>query len=54
MLVVNGFNGNSYYIEINYYYVEECSQDDIGSFLFILEFVGEGYLGKECIIMIIQ
>lgn len=44
---VNGLNGNSHYTEINHHYAEECSQDDIGSFLFTSESVGEGHPGKE-------
>lgn len=46
---VNGLNGNNHYTEINHHYAEECSQDDIGSFLFTSESVGEGHPGKECI-----
>lgn len=41
----NGLNGNSHYLEINQHYAEECSQDDIGSFLFTSESVGEGHPG---------
>lgn len=45
---VNGLNGNSHYTEINHHYAEECSQDDIGSFLFTSESVGEGHPDKIC------
>ena len=41
---VNGVN-SSHYREINQHYAEECSQDDIGSFLFTSESVGEGHPG---------
>lgn len=41
---VNGLNGN-HYKEINHHYAEECSQDDIGTFLFTSESVGEGHPG---------
>nr|XP_022317821.1 S-adenosylmethionine synthase-like isoform X2 [Crassostrea virginica] len=44
----NGLNGNSHYLEINQHYAEECSQDDIGSFLFTSESVGEGHPDKIC------
>ncbi|XP_061196204.1 S-adenosylmethionine synthase-like [Saccostrea echinata] len=44
---VNGLNG-SHYQEINHHYAEECSQDDIGSFLFTSESVGEGHPDKIC------
>ena len=37
---------NVHYREINHHYAEECSQDDIGSFLFTSESVGEGHPGK--------
>lgn len=43
---VNGVNG-SHYKEINQHYAEECSQDDIGSFLFTSESVGEGHPGSS-------
>jgi hypothetical protein len=42
---VNGLNGN-HYKEINHHYAEECSQDDIGTFLFTSESVGEGHPGN--------
>lgn len=45
---VNGLNGNNHYTEINHHYAEECSQDDIGSFLFTSESVGEGHPDKIC------
>lgn len=41
----NGLNG-SHYQELNHHYAEECSQDDIGTFLFTSESVGEGHPGK--------
>ncbi|XP_076459833.1 S-adenosylmethionine synthase-like [Babylonia areolata] len=44
---VNGVNG-SHYLEINDHYAEECSQDDIGTFLFTSESVGEGHPDKIC------
>lgn len=44
---INGVNG-SHYREINHHYAEECSQDDIGSFLFTSESVGEGHPDKIC------
>lgn len=44
---VNGLNGN-HYKEINHHYAEECSQDDIGTFLFTSESVGEGHPDKIC------
>ncbi|KAK7111209.1 S-adenosylmethionine synthase-like [Littorina saxatilis] len=44
---INGVNG-SHYREINQHYAEECSQDDIGSFLFTSESVGEGHPDKIC------
>lgn len=43
---VNGLNG-SHYKEINQHYAEECSQDDIGTFLFTSESVGEGHPGRH-------
>ena len=45
--VVNG-NGN-HYQEIHHHYAEECSQDDIGTFLFTSESVGEGHPGRNSI-----
>ena len=45
--LVNGMvteNGN-HYQEIHHHYAEECSQDDIGTFLFTSESVGEGHPG---------
>lgn len=44
---INGTNG-SHYKEINHHYAEECSQDDIGTFLFTSESVGEGHPDKIC------
>ncbi|XP_076452819.1 S-adenosylmethionine synthase-like [Babylonia areolata] len=44
---ING-NGVNHYKEINHHYAEECSQDDIGSFLFTSESVGEGHPDKIC------
>ncbi|XP_013392752.1 S-adenosylmethionine synthase isoform X2 [Lingula anatina] len=53
--VINGtMNGpsngkeNPHYLELNHHYAEECSQDDIGSFLFTSESVGEGHPDKIC------
>jgi len=46
-MAVNGVNGN-HYVDINHHYAEECSQDDIGSFLFTSESVGEGHPDKIC------
>ncbi|XP_048759666.2 S-adenosylmethionine synthase-like [Ostrea edulis] len=43
----NGLNG-SHYQELNHHYAEECSQDDIGTFLFTSESVGEGHPDKIC------
>ncbi|XP_046578792.1 S-adenosylmethionine synthase-like [Haliotis rubra] len=40
-------NGD-HYRNINQHYAEECSQDDIGSFLFSSESVGEGHPDKIC------
>lgn len=40
----NGLNGG-HYQDINKHYAEECSQDDIGTFLFTSESVGEGHPG---------
>lgn len=34
-----------HYREIRHHYAEECSQDDIGTFLFTSESVGEGHPG---------
>ncbi|XP_025091136.1 LOW QUALITY PROTEIN: S-adenosylmethionine synthase-like [Pomacea canaliculata] len=45
---VNGLNSSSHYLEINQHYAEECSQDDIGTFLFTSESVGEGHPDKIC------
>jgi S-adenosylmethionine synthetase len=45
-VTVNG-NGN-HYQELNKHYAEECSQDDIGTFLFTSESVGEGHPDKIC------
>lgn len=45
---VNGnvIDGRSeHYKEIHHHYAEECSQDDIGTFLFTSESVGEGHPG---------
>ncbi|KAL8618777.1 S-adenosylmethionine synthase isoform type-2 [Nucella lapillus] len=44
---VNGVN-STHYREINHHYAEECSQDDIGTFLFTSESVGEGHPDKIC------
>jgi len=38
----------SHYREINHHYAEECSQDDVGTFLFTSESVGEGHPDKIC------
>lgn len=45
MSVNNVENGN-HYRELNDHYAEECSQDDIGTFLFTSESVGEGHPGN--------
>lgn len=37
-----------HYTEIHHHYAEECSQDDIGTFLFTSESVGEGHPDKIC------
>ncbi|KAH3861227.1 S-adenosylmethionine synthase-like [Dreissena polymorpha] len=37
-----------HYKEIHHHYAEECSQDDIGTFLFTSESVGEGHPDKIC------
>jgi len=47
-MAVNGINGKGHYQEFNHHYAEECSQDDIGSFLFTSESVGEGHPDKIC------
>ncbi|KAK3772023.1 hypothetical protein RRG08_008261 [Elysia crispata] len=44
----NGSQNGGHYKELNYHYAEECSQDDIGSFLFTSESVGEGHPDKIC------
>merc|ERR1712137_1205658 len=41
-------NGTTHYQELNKHYAEECSQDDIGTFLFTSESVGEGHPDKIC------
>ncbi|XP_041363084.1 S-adenosylmethionine synthase-like [Gigantopelta aegis] len=48
MSIVNGMDNGDHYREINYHYAEECSQDDVGSFLFTSESVGEGHPDKIC------
>ena len=48
---INGVNG-SHYREINHHYAEECSQDDIGSFLFTSESVGEGHPGTVIVLFL--
>jgi len=48
MSITNGVNGQGHYLEINHHYAEECSQDDIGTFLFTSESVGEGHPDKIC------
>jgi len=45
---INGNANGTHYREINQHYAEECSQDDIGSFLFTSESVGEGHPDKIC------
>ncbi|XP_021375141.1 S-adenosylmethionine synthase-like [Mizuhopecten yessoensis] len=40
--------GAEHYTEIHKHYAEECSQDDIGTFLFTSESVGEGHPDKMC------
>ncbi|XP_033731682.1 S-adenosylmethionine synthase-like [Pecten maximus] len=40
--------GADHYTEIHQHYAEECSQDDIGTFLFTSESVGEGHPDKMC------
>ncbi|XP_052763905.1 S-adenosylmethionine synthase-like isoform X2 [Mya arenaria] len=47
---VNGEAGehHQHYKEIHHHYAEECSQDDIGTFLFTSESVGEGHPDKIC------
>lgn len=47
--VVNGGGHHpEHYKEIHHHYAEECSQDDIGTFLFTSESVGEGHPDKIC------
>ncbi|XP_060601926.1 S-adenosylmethionine synthase-like [Ruditapes philippinarum] len=46
--VVNGGGHPEHYKEIRHHYAEECSQDDIGTFLFTSESVGEGHPDKIC------
>ncbi|KAH9502564.1 S-adenosylmethionine synthase isoform type-2 [Bulinus truncatus] len=46
--VKNGPSNGNHYSELNDHYAEECSQDDIGSFLFTSESVGEGHPDKIC------
>ncbi|XP_050391031.1 S-adenosylmethionine synthase isoform X2 [Patella vulgata] len=48
MSVINGGGNGDHYSEINRHYAEECSQDDIGTFLFTSESVGEGHPDKIC------
>ncbi|KAK6187250.1 hypothetical protein SNE40_005317 [Patella caerulea] len=48
MSVINGGGNGDHYNEINQHYAEECSQDDIGTFLFTSESVGEGHPDKIC------
>ncbi|KAL4240913.1 S-adenosylmethionine synthase isoform type-1 [Mactra antiquata] len=45
--LVNG-DSHQHYQEIHHHYAEECSQDDIGTFLFTSESVGEGHPDKIC------
>jgi len=45
--LVNG-DSHQHYREIHHHYAEECSQDDIGTFLFTSESVGEGHPDKIC------
>lgn len=45
---VNGKGNGDHYVELNDHYAEECSQDDIGTFLFTSESVGEGHPDKIC------
>ncbi|XP_064595148.1 S-adenosylmethionine synthase-like [Liolophura sinensis] len=45
--IVNGVNGD-HYQEFHQHYAEECSQDDVGTFLFTSESVGEGHPDKMC------
>jgi len=45
-MAVNG--KSNHYKEINHHFAEECSQDDIGKFLFTSESVGEGHPDKIC------
>ncbi|KAL3877449.1 hypothetical protein ACJMK2_035153 [Sinanodonta woodiana] len=45
--LINGMNGD-HYKTINDHYAEECSQDDVGTFLFTSESVGEGHPDKIC------
>lgn len=47
-MAVNGNRSGGHYKELNNHYAEECSQDDIGSFLFTSESVGEGHPDKIC------
>lgn len=42
---MNGDEHHDHYREIHHHYAEECSQDDIGTFLFTSESVGEGHPG---------
>ncbi|GFN96858.1 S-adenosylmethionine synthase [Plakobranchus ocellatus] len=44
----NGAQNGGHYKELNHHYAEECSQDDIGTFLFTSESVGEGHPDKIC------
>ncbi|KAI8797311.1 S-adenosylmethionine synthase isoform type-2 [Biomphalaria glabrata] len=46
--VPNGPTNGNHYRELNEHYAEECSQDDIGTFLFTSESVGEGHPDKIC------
>ena len=43
---MNGKGNGDHYQELNDHYAEECSQDDIGTFLFTSESVGEGHPGR--------
>lgn len=45
---INGQTNGDHYQELNNHYADECSQDDIDTFLFTSESVGEGHPDKIC------
>ena len=43
---INGQTNGDHYQELNKHYAEQCSQDDLDTFLFTSESVGEGHPGR--------